>query len=486
MPTSESRVPRAGGQALIVLLTAVAFFMVVLDALVVVTALPSIHRSLGGSLATLQWTVNAYNLAFGAGIITAAALGERLGRRRVYVAGLALFTLASAACAVAPDIGLLIAARAVQGVGAAIVTPLSLTILTAAFPAERRGAIIGIWGGLSGLGVAAGPLIGGAVTQGLSWHWVFWVNVPVGAAAVIGARLRLPESRGPRVRLDVAGLVLISAGAVALIWALVEGSQRGWTSVQVLGALALGAVAIAGFLRQEARTAAPMIPLRLFRVTSFSAPVGATFLNSASTFSAAFLTSELFQFAFRDSPLATGMRFLPWTGMPLLVAPVAGAISDRVGARALLVPGLLLQGAGFAWIVALAGSHAGYPAYLAPFIVAGVGVSMAIPTAAAAALNAVPPASLGQASAILNSLRQFGAVVGVAVATAVFNARGSLAGPAAVTAGYRPALAAAAGFSVLGAVVALVARRPRQAAAAAPGAHGAEPVPAQAGQPRPS
>jgi MFS family permease len=229
-----------------------------------------------------------------------------------------------------------------------------------------------------------------------------------------------------------------------------------------------------------------MIPLRLFRVTSFSAPVGATFLNSASTFSAAFLTSELFQFAFRDSPLATGMRFLPWTGMPLLVAPVAGAISDRVGARALLVPGLLLQGAGFAWIVALAGSHAGYPAYLAPFIVAGVGVSMAIPTAAAAALNAVPPASLGQASAILNSLRQFGAVVGVAVATAVFNARGSLAGPAAVTAGYRPALAAAAGFSVLGAVVALVARRPRQAAAAAPGAHGAEPVPAQAGQPRPS
>jgi EmrB/QacA subfamily drug resistance transporter len=445
-------------QALTIALTSVAFFMVVLDALVVVTALPSIHRSLGGSLGTLQWTVNAYSMTFGAGIITAAALGDRLGRRRVYTAGLAVFTAASAACALAPDVGLLITARAVQGLGAAVITPLSLTILTSAFPAQRRGAIIGIWGGISGLGVAVGPLIGGAVTQGLSWHWVFWLNVPVGVAAVAGARLRLPESRGPRTRLDVPGLVLVSAGAAALIWALVQGSQTGWTGTRVLLGLAAGAALIAAFLAWEARVAQPMIPLRLFRSGSFSAAVAAGFLTGAAIYAAAFLTSQYFQLGLGDSPLETGLRFLPWTAAPLLVAPLAGALSDRVGARVLIVPGLLLQAAGFAWIAALAGSHASYARYLAPFIIAGVGVSMAIPATSAAALNAVAPASLGKASAIFNTLRQFGAVFGIAIGTAIFNSKGSLAGPAAVTSGYRPAMAAAAGFSALGAVVAVAIR----------------------------
>jgi EmrB/QacA subfamily drug resistance transporter len=467
-------------QALTLALTAVAFFMVVLDALVVVTALPSIHRSLGGSLGTLQWTVNAYNMAFGAGIITAAALGDRLGRRRVYTAGLALFTAASAACALAPDAGLLITARAVQGLGAAVITPLSLTILTAAFPAERRGAIIGIWGGISGLGVAAGPLIGGAVTQGLDWHWVFWVNVPVGIVAVIGARLRLPESYGPRNRLDIRGLALVSAGAAALIWAVVQGSQSGWSSSRVLAGMAAGAVLLGAFLAWETRAPQPMIPLGLFRRRSFSAAVAATFLTGAAIYAAAFLTSQFFQFALGDSPLATGLRFLPWTAAPLLVAPLAGALSDRVGPRALMVPGLLLQGAGFAWIVVLAGSHSGYAGYLPPFIIAGVGVSMAIPTTAAAALNAVGPAALGKASAVLNTLRQFGAVFGIAIVTAIFSSRGSLAGPAAVTSGYRPALAAAAGFSVLGALAALAVRRSSRTADTT-----AAPVPAAPRQPAP-
>jgi EmrB/QacA subfamily drug resistance transporter len=453
--------------ALTIALTAVAFFMVVLDALVVVTALPSIHRSLGGSLGTLQWTVNAYNMAFGAGIITAAALGDRLGRRRVYTAGLAVFTAASAACALAPDVGLLITARAVQGLGAAVITPLSLTILTSAFPAERRGAIVGIWGGISGLGVAVGPLVGGAVTQGLSWHWVFWVNVPVGIAAVAGARLWLADSRGLRTRLDIPGLVLVSAGAATLIWALVQGSQAGWTGTRVLLGLALGAILIAIFLIWETRAAQPMIPLGLFRAASFSAAVAAGFLTAAAIYAAAFLTSQFFQLGLGDSPLATGLRFLPWTAAPLLVAPLAGALSDRVGARALIVPGLLLQAAGFAWIVALAGSHGSYARYLAPFMIAGVGVSMAIPTASAAALNAVAPSSLGKASAIFNTLRQFGAVSGIAIGTAIFNSNGSLAGPAAVIGGYRPAMAAAAGFSVLGAIAAVAIRR-RSVAAPAP------------------
>ena len=459
--------PKAGPIAT-VLLTAVAFFMVVLDALVVVTALPSIHRSLGGSVDSLQWTISAYNLAFGSGIITAAALGERLGRRKMYVAGLALFTLSSAMCAIAPGLGLLIAARAAQGLGAAIIAPLSLTILTSAFPPERRGTIIGLWGGISGLGVAAGPLIGGAVTQGLSWHWVFWVNVPIGIAAVIGAWLRLPESRGVRVRLDIVGLVLVSIGASALIWALVEGSSKGWTSTLVITVALMGTFALAAFLIWESRTEAPMIPLGLFRNVSFTAAVASTFLMGAAIYAAAFLTSQYFQFAFHDSPLAAGVRFLPWTATPLVVAPLAGAISDRVGARALIVPGLILQGAGFAWILVLAGTHAGYATYLPAFIIAGIGVSMAIPTAPAAALTAVPEAVLGKASAIVTSLRQFGAVVGIAIVTAVFNANGSLNSPADVTSGYRPGLTTAAALSVLGAITALAIRRTAARGSAGP------------------
>ena len=280
-----------------VLLTAVAYFMVTLDALVVVTALPSIHKSFGGGIATLQWTVSAYTIAFGAGILTAAALGDRLGRRRVYVVGLVLFTAASAACALAPSANILIAFRAIQGIGAAIVMPLSLTILTSAFPIEKRGAVVGIWGGIAGLAVAAGPLIGGGITQGLNWHWIFWVNVPIGVAAAVGAALRLPESHGPRARLDVPALVLVSSGVAVLIWGLVQGGQDGWGTSQNLIGLFVGAAMLAGFVWWEGRATEPMIPLSLFRRISFSSAVTTQFFMAAAIFSAAFLTSQFFQFA---------------------------------------------------------------------------------------------------------------------------------------------------------------------------------------------
>ena len=218
----EQPVSGTSARILTVLLTSVAYFMVALDTLVVVTALPSIHRDLGGNVGTLQWTVNAYVLTFGATIITAAALGDLFGRRRMYVLGLVVFTVASAACALAPNIGVLIACRAVEGVGAGIIMPLGLTLLTSAFPVERRGAVVGIWGGVAGLAVASGPLIGGAVTQGLNWHWIFWVNVPIGILAAAGARLRLRESRGPATRLDLPALVLVAAGVGALTWGLVQ------------------------------------------------------------------------------------------------------------------------------------------------------------------------------------------------------------------------------------------------------------------------
>lgn len=451
------------GRALTVLLTSVAYFMVTLDALVVVTALPSIHRQLGGGVATLQWTVSAYAMAFGAGIITAAALGDRLGRRRVYVLGLALFTVASAACALAPDAGMLIACRAVQGLGASAIMPLGLTILTSAFPREKRGAVVGIWGGIAGLAVACGPLIGGSITQGLSWHWIFWVNVPIGIVAIVGSRLRLPESRGPKAPLDVPALVLISAGVGLLTWGVVAGGQSGWSGTQSLTGLTAGAVAILGFLAREARAAEPMIPLGLFRTRGFAAAAATQLLMSAAIFSAAFLTSQFFQFALGDSPLGTGLRFLPWTATPLLVAPIAGALSDKTGARRLVIPGLVMQGAGFAWIVWLAGTSSGYASYVIPFIIAGVGISMALPCVTVAGLNAAPPALLGKAAGTLNTLQQFGAVFGTAVVTAVFNSHGSLVTPAAVTSGFRPALGVAAGLSVLGAAVATAMRGRRTA-----------------------
>jgi EmrB/QacA subfamily drug resistance transporter len=453
-------------RAVIVGLTAIAYFMVTLDALVVVTALPSIHRAFGGGIGTLQWTVSAYTMTFGALIITAAALGDRLGRRRIYVAGLALFTAASAACALAPDAGALIAFRAVQGAGAAVIMPLGLTLLTGAFPAQRRGAVIGIWGGIAGLAVACGPLVGGAITQGLSWHWIFWVNVPIGVAAVIGARLRLPESRGARARLDLPGVALITVALTLLIWGLVRGGQDGWATAPTAAVLVAGVVLLAGFVAWERVCAEPMIPLGLFRVPAFAAAAGTQLCMAAAIFSAAFLTSQFFQLGLRLSPLATGLRFLPWTATPLLVAPLAGALSDRAGARTLIVPGLVLQGTGLAWIVHLAGTSAGYAGYVAPFVIAGCGISMALPCVPAAGLNAVSPASLGKAAGVLNTAQQFGAVLGVAVVSAVFGAQGSLASPAALTHGYRYALAVAAAISVLGALAAVAIRRRSQPAVA--------------------
>jgi EmrB/QacA subfamily drug resistance transporter len=436
-------------------LTSVAFFMTALDALVVITALPTIHASLGGSVSTLEWTVNAYTLTLAAGIITAAALGDRLGRRRMYVAGLLLFTAASAACALAPSAGLLIGARAIQGLGAALITPLSLTILAAAFPAERRATTVGIWGAIGGLAIAGGPLVGGAVVQGLDWHWIFWLNVPIGLAAAGLSASRLPESRGPAARLDLPGVAMAAVGAVALAWGLVRTSDVGWGSHQVIGALVLAAVLIAGFVAWERRASEPMLPMHLLRIPAFSAANATGFLMTASITAAAFMMSQYFQFGLGHSALSTGLRFLPWTLTPLLIAPAAGSLADKIGARPLMVEGLAMQGAGLGWIALTATDTAGYGGFVLPLIIAGVGISMAIPTIPASALNAVPSADMGKASGVQSTLQRFGAVFGVAIVAAVFSANGHLGSPATVVSGFRPALAAAAGLSLAGALTAL-------------------------------
>jgi EmrB/QacA subfamily drug resistance transporter len=442
-------------------LTSVAFFMGALDALVVVTALPTVHREIGGTLSALEWTVNAYTLTLAAGIITAAAIGDRLGRRRTYTFGLYLFSAASAACALAPSVEVLIAARAIQGVGAAIITPLSLTLLTQAFPAARRGAIVGLWGGIGGLAVASGPLVGGAVVQGLSWHWIFWINVPIGLAAGVLSGLRLAESHGPRVRIDVPGLVLITAGAGAVVWGLIHAGDAGWGDRWVLGALGTGVLLVVAFVEWERRASEPMLPLRLLRGRTFAAAGVTAFLMTGSIMSAAFLASQFFQFGLGYSPLTTGLRFLPWTGTAFLVAPLAGRLSDRIGTRPLMVTGMLMNGVGVAWFALSATTGVAYGTLVLPLVLGGIGISMALPTTPTAALSAVSAQDVGKASGVINTLQRFGAVFAIAVVSAVFAANGHLGNPDSVVAGIRPAMGAVAALSVLGALSALAVGRRR-------------------------
>jgi EmrB/QacA subfamily drug resistance transporter len=442
-------------------LTSTAYFMVVLDSVVVITALPRIQRDLHVGLASLQWTLTAYNIAFAAGIITAAAAGDRFGRRRVFNTGLALFTVASAVCALAPNAPALIAARTVQGLAGAIVLPLSLTILTTAFPAQRRGMIVGIYGGLAGLAVAMGPIIGGAVTQGLDWHWIFWINVPIGVVALPLAMRLLPDSYGARERFDLLGVTLVTGGVVAIVWALVRANQAGWTSAEIIGCLVGAAAALLAFAAWEQRVSQPMVPLRLFRSRPFAVGNATTFFMTGAIFAAGFLVTQEFQLGRGYSPVSAGIRLLPFFGTPMLISPIAGAISDRIGRRPVMATGLFLQTAGFVWVAVRGSLSTSWVELDIALLIAGVGVSMALPTVPTAVLNAVNPSELGKASGINYMMQRFGAVFAIAVASAVFAAYGHLGTPASVTDGFRPALAACAAFALLAAISALAISPPK-------------------------
>jgi EmrB/QacA subfamily drug resistance transporter len=434
-------------------LTSTAYFMVALDALVVITALPRIGADLHVGLSSLQWTVNSYGIAFAAGIISAAALGDRYGRRLVFTSGLALFTLASAACALAPDASTLIAARTVQGLGGAVVLPLSLTILTHAFPPQRRGMIVGVYGGLAGLAVAIGPLLGAAVTEGIDWHWIFWINVPIGVMAALLSTRLLPESHGPDARLDLPGVALVTGGVVALVWALTRAHQVGWASAETVATLLAGAALLICFVVWEGRAPAPMLPLRLLRVPAFAAGNVTSFLMSGAIFAAAFMTFQYFQLVRGYSPLATSVYLLPWLATPMVVSPIAGAVSDRVGRRPVIAIGLLLQTIGFAW-VAINVSHASTAAVVVALLIAGIGISMALPTVPTAVLNSVLESEIGKASGINYTMQRFGAVFAIAIAGTIFSAYGHLGSPAAFTDGFKPALAACAILSLLATIAA--------------------------------
>ncbi|MFL5885782.1 MAG: DHA2 family efflux MFS transporter permease subunit, partial [Thermoleophilaceae bacterium] len=347
-------------QAWTLVLASLGVFMTALDTLVVTTSLPVLRLDLHASLSSLEWTVNAYNLAFACLLLTGAALGDRFGRRRMFTVGLTAFTAASAAAALSPSVGALVAARTLQGAGAAIVFPLTLTLISEAFPAEKRGAAIGLWGGITGLAVAAGPVVGGAVVKGISWHWIFWLNVPVGIALVPLAATRLRESFGPRPQLDVPGLLLAGAGALSLTWGLVRASAAGWTSTEVVGTLVAGGALLGAFLSWERRARSPMLPLELFRSRVFAGANAVNFFMAAGLFGVLFLMAQFLQTALGYSPLGAGLRLLPWTATPMVIAPIAGALADRYGNRPFMVAGLLLQAIGYAWIAMIVSPDVSY------------------------------------------------------------------------------------------------------------------------------
>ncbi|MEY9849124.1 EmrB/QacA subfamily drug resistance transporter [Streptacidiphilus sp. BW17] len=462
-----------------VIVTGLAGFMAMLDNLVVITALPTIGRHLGGGIDKLEWTVNAYTLTFAVLQMLGASAGDRFGRRKMFMGGLVLFTVASAAAASTTGINALIAARAIQGVGAAIVMPLTLTLLTAHVPAKFRGVALGAWGAVNGLAVATGPLIGGAIVEHMSWQWIFWANVPIGILLVPLAGWRLKESRGPSARLDVVGTVLISLGLFGAVYGIIRGHDDGWTSTGILASLIGGAVLVLAFVLWELRVKHPMLPMRLFANRSFAGVNAASLLMALGMFGAIFLLTQFLQNVQGYDALGAGVRMLPWTGMPILVAPVAGMLSDKIGGRPIVILGLFFQAAGLAWYAVISKAGVTYGEQIPALILGGVGMALFYAPIANVLMDSVRTEEQGIASGANNALREFGGALGVAVLTSVFTAEGSTATAKTFVAGLVPALWVGAAVVALGGIAMCFVRgRVKQSAPAggeAPVARAAEP-----------
>jgi EmrB/QacA subfamily drug resistance transporter len=436
-------------------------FMTALDTLVVANGLPALRSSLHANLGDLEWTVNAYNLAFAVALLTGAALGDRFGRKRVFTLGVLAFTIASAMAALSPNVGVLVAARGVQGMAAAAVMPATLTLIATAFPAEKRGAAIGLWGGITGLAVALGPVVGGAIVGGISWHWIFWLNVPIGLALVPLSVTRLTESFGPRAQLDIRGLVLAGAGFFGITWGLVRANSIGWTNGETVVALVAGAALVAAFLAWERRTSSPMLTPELFRSRGFNAANGVSFFMYAALFGVLFLIMQFLQIALGYSPLAAGLRTLPWTGAPMIVSPIAGVLADRYGGKPFMVAGLALQAIGLGWIAAIAKPGMSYTWLAVAFGIAGVGISMCFPTVASAVVGSVADSEVGIASGTNSAVREIGGVFGVAVLATLFASHGDYTSVPTFVHHFKHAVWLGASFSAVGiiAAVALPGRR---------------------------
>ncbi|MEU1271328.1 DHA2 family efflux MFS transporter permease subunit [Streptomyces sp. NPDC005799] len=459
MSEQQTAPHRRGGTVWALVITSVAGFMAALDNLVVTTALPSIRKDLGGALGDLEWTVSAYTLTFAVLLMFGAALGDRFGRRRMFLVGLTVFTGASAAAAMATGIDSLIAARAVQGVGAAIMMPLTLTLLTAAVPAARRGMAYGIWGAVNGLAVASGPLIGGSLTEHVSWHWIFWLNVPLGIAVLPLARLRLNESYGTGAPLDIPGTLLASGGLFGIVYGLVRGPADGWTSSLVLTGLFAGTALLTAFVLYSLRAKNPMLPMRLFRSRAFSGINAASLLMFLGMFGSIFLLSQFMQGVLGYSPTEAGLRMLPWTGMPMLAAPVAGILSDRIGGRPVVATGLFLQALGLGWMATVVTPGVSYATQLPALIVSGIGMGLFFAPASNLVMSSVRPKEQGIASGANNALREVGGALGIAIMSSIFSSQGGYATAQTFVDGLQPALVTGSAVVAAAAVATLLIPR---------------------------
>ena len=455
---------------LAIIAASLPMFMATLDNLVMTNALPSIRLDLNASVEELQWFVNAFTLSFATFILMAAALGDRFGRRNVFVIGIVIFTVASIFSALSTEPWMLIVSRAVQGLGAAAVLPLSLTLLVGSVEDHFRALAIGIWGGITGLAVALGPLVGGAVIEGWNWEAIFWLNVPVGIIAVPLAFVALPNTFGAKARADVMGVLLVGLGVLGLVFGIVRGNDAGWSSLEVDGSLIAGALLLATFIWWESRTAAPLLPLRLFHDRSFSVAniVGLTF--SFGVFGSIFILIQFLQVVQGYTPLGAGVATLPWTLAPMVIAPLAGLVAGRVGTRILIVAGLTLQTIGIFWLAATMSADVAYTTMLPAFIFAGIGMGLVFAPLATAVLATMKSADHAKASGTNSTLREMGIALGIAVLTAVFvGANGTLTPTGYVHAAI-PAVFVGAGALALSALIAFAlpaGRAPREAAAEA-------------------
>jgi EmrB/QacA subfamily drug resistance transporter len=443
-------------------ITSLALFAFTLDRLVVATALPAIRTELDAQVSGLEWTVNGYTLSFAVLLLTGSALGDRFGRRRMFTIGVAVFTAGSAAAALAPTIGMLVAARVLQGTGGALMVPLTLTMLSAVTPPERRGAVLGAWGGIGGLGAALGPLVGGVLTGSVGWRAIFWLNVPVGLMLLALGRLRLAETYAPRRKLDLAGVVLGSAGLLGVVWAVIRVGAVGWASIEVWLSLGGGVVLLVLFVIWEMRTPTPMLPMRFFRNRVFVAGGLASLMMYSALFGALFLIAQLLQVGLGATPLQAGLRMLPAAVMPMLLAPAGGLIADRIGFRPLLICGLALEAIALGWLAAAVTPTVPYGFLVPPLVLAGTGSAVFFAPLAAAMLSAVAPEEQGQASGATTAIRELAAVFGVAVLGLVFAGHGGYASRADFVSGFVPAMWLAAVLAAVGVLAA--AALPRNAA----------------------
>ncbi|MFD4191287.1 MULTISPECIES: DHA2 family efflux MFS transporter permease subunit [Amycolatopsis] len=411
---------RAGSRAALLTLTCLGQFMVLLDSTIVGAALPDMQERLHVGISGLQWIVDAYVLLVAMLLLSGGVFADRFGRKRVFLAGVAVFTAASVVCAVAPSIGWLIAGRVVQGIGAAALSPAALALLSAAYPvpAERVRAI-GLWAGLSGIGLAAGPLAGGVLVEAFAWPSIFLVNLPVGVALLVAGLRVLGESRNPDApAIDVPGTVLSVVGVGALTYGLIEGGSRGWTSPVILGSFAVAVVVLAGFVAVEARRAAPVLPLRLFRERLFTVSNTAMVVVGFALMGSSFFFSQFFVQVQGSSILVAGLRTLPASLGMVVVSPFAGRLAARHGFRIVVTSGLVLAGVGLL-VLGFVDADTGYGNVWWRLAVVGVGFALAMSPLTGAAIQAVSPREGGLASGISSTTRQIGAVLGVAVLGAV-------------------------------------------------------------------